>query len=81
MELLADRLCAGKPCRVLYATTRRRTQESAEILSARLGLTVHGEPGLTGPHHGDADGRPWDEIKAAFGGHRTPILTTLRVRL
>jgi probable phosphoglycerate mutase len=31
-------------------------------------LPIRVEPGLTGPRHGDADGRPWDEIKAAFGG-------------
>jgi probable phosphoglycerate mutase len=68
VELLADRLHAEEPCHVLYTTTRRRTQESAEILSGRLGLPVRVELGLTGPHHGDADGRPWDEIKAAFGG-------------
>jgi 2,3-bisphosphoglycerate-dependent phosphoglycerate mutase len=68
VELLADRLRAEDPCHVLYATSRRRTRESGEILSGRLRLPVHVEPGLTGPHHGDADGRPWDEIKAAFGG-------------
>jgi probable phosphoglycerate mutase len=67
-ELLARRLLAEDPCDVLYATARRRTQESAQILSAALGLPVVVEPDLTGPHHGDADGRPWDEIKAAFGG-------------
>jgi 2,3-bisphosphoglycerate-dependent phosphoglycerate mutase len=68
VELLADRLRAEDPCHVLYATCRRRTQESAEILSGRLELPIHVEPGLTGPHHGEADGRPWDEIKTAFGG-------------
>jgi probable phosphoglycerate mutase len=68
VELLAGRLHAEEPCHVLYTTTRRRARESAEILSDVLGLPVHVEPGLTGPHHGDADGRPWDEIKTAFGG-------------
>ena len=53
---------------MLYAAPRRRVQESAQILSQTLGLPVHIEPGLSGPHHGEADGRPWDEIKAAFGG-------------
>ena len=33
-----------------------------------LGLEMHVEPGLSGPDHGQADGQPWDEIKAAFGG-------------
>jgi probable phosphoglycerate mutase len=68
VELLAGRLHAEEPCHVLYATARRRTQESAEILSGRLEVPIHVEPGLTGPHHGEADGRPWDEIKTAFGG-------------
>jgi probable phosphoglycerate mutase len=68
VELLAGRLHAEEPCHVLYTTTRRRARESAGILSGKLGLPVHIEPGLTGPHHGDADGRPWGEIKTAFGG-------------
>jgi probable phosphoglycerate mutase len=68
VELLAGRLRAEEPCDVLYATSRRRTQESAEILSATLGLAVTIEPGLSGPHHGEAGGQPWDDIKAAFGG-------------
>ena len=54
MELLAGRLHAEEPCHVLYATARLRTQESAEILSGRLGLPVRVESGLTGPHHGAA---------------------------
>jgi probable phosphoglycerate mutase len=68
VELLADRLHEQEPCDILYTTSRRRARESAKILSARLGLPVLVEPDLTGPHHGDADGRPWDEIKASFGG-------------
>lgn len=68
MGLLAGRLRAEEPCDVLYAASRRRTQESAEILSGKLGLPVNVEAGLSGPDHGGADGRPWDEIKAAFGG-------------
>jgi 2,3-bisphosphoglycerate-dependent phosphoglycerate mutase len=68
VELLAGRLRTEEPCDVLYATSRLRTHESAKILSAVLGLAVNIEPGLSGPHHGEADGQPWDEIKAAFGG-------------
>ena len=34
VELLADRLRAEEPCHVLYATARRRTQESAEVCLA-----------------------------------------------
>lgn len=68
VERLADRLQAEDRCDVLYTTSRRRAQESAEILARKLGLPVHVEPGLSGPHHGNADGRSWDEIKTAFGG-------------
>jgi len=41
---------------------------SADPLRHARTLPVHIEPGLSGPDHGEADGRPWDEIKAAFGG-------------
>lgn len=68
VRLLAERLYAEALPDVLYAAPRRRVQESAQILSGTLGLPMHIEPGLSGPHHGDADGRPWDEIKTAFGG-------------
>ncbi len=68
VRLLAERLYAESLPDVLYAAPRRRVQESAQILSGTLGLPMHIEPGLSGPHHGEADGRPWDEIKAAFGG-------------
>jgi 2,3-bisphosphoglycerate-dependent phosphoglycerate mutase len=59
---------SGPPFDVLYASPRRRVRESAEILAAALGLPAHVEPGLAGPRHGDADGRRWEDIKAAFGG-------------
>jgi probable phosphoglycerate mutase len=68
VELLARRLAAEEPCDVLYTAPRRWTQESAAILSAALGLAPRTEPGLSGPDHGGADGKPWDQIKAAFGG-------------
>jgi probable phosphoglycerate mutase len=68
VQLLAERLRGEEPADVLYASPRRRTLESAGILSSVLGLEMHVEPGLSGPDHGQADGQPWDEIKAAFGG-------------
>lgn len=68
VRLLAERLCAETPADVLYAAPRRRVRESAQILSGTLGLPVRIEPELSGPDHGEADGRLWDEIKAAFGG-------------
>jgi probable phosphoglycerate mutase len=52
VELLARRLRAEEPCDVLYTTSRRRTQESAGILSDALDLPIHVEPDLTGwPEH------------------------------
>jgi 2,3-bisphosphoglycerate-dependent phosphoglycerate mutase len=70
--LLAARLRrqheSGEPVDVLYSATRRRVRESAQILSETLGLPARVEPGLNGPRHGEADGRSWQEIKAAFGG-------------
>jgi probable phosphoglycerate mutase len=68
VALLAERLSAAEPPGVLYASPRRRTLESAGILAAALGLEVRVEPGLRGPDHGQADGKPWEEINAAFGG-------------
>ena len=68
VRLLAERLCGEAAAHVLYAAPRRRVQESAQILSRTLGLPVLIEPGLSGPHHGEADGQSWDEVKAAFGG-------------
>jgi 2,3-bisphosphoglycerate-dependent phosphoglycerate mutase len=53
---------------VLYCAPRRRVVETAQILGAALGLAERVHPGLDGPRHGEADGRPWDQIIAEFGG-------------
>jgi probable phosphoglycerate mutase len=72
MTRLAHRLReeheTGTPVTALYAAPRRRVQESAEILSGALSLPVRTEPALSGPRHGEADGRRWEDIKSAFGG-------------
>ncbi|WP_254665455.1 histidine phosphatase family protein [Frankia sp. CgMI4] len=52
---------------VVYAGPRRRVRETAAVISLRLGLTPHIEPRLSGPAHGDADGKPWTDIWEAFG--------------
>jgi 2,3-bisphosphoglycerate-dependent phosphoglycerate mutase len=66
---LARRLRAdSRPIDVLYAAPRRRCQETGRILADTLDLPLHTEPGLDGPRHGQADGQPWHEVKAAFGG-------------
>lgn len=71
VERLAARLTrehADHPFDVVYTTPRRRVQETAEIVTRTLGLPVVVEADLRGPDHGEADGRPWHDIKTAFGG-------------
>ncbi|MGH3467455.1 MAG: histidine phosphatase family protein [Thermocrispum sp.] len=71
VERLAVRITrehAEHPFDVAYATPRRRVRETAEIVTRALGLSAVVEAELLGPDHGDADGRPWHEIKTAFGG-------------
>lgn len=59
---LAGLVGGEKTCTGLTGLGRRQVQ----LLAARL-RDEH-EPGLSGPHHGDADGQPWTDIKTAFGG-------------
>lgn len=72
VQLLAARLRHeqdnGARFDVLYSAPRRRVVETAQILGAALGLTERVCAGLNGPRHGDADGRPWAQITAEFGG-------------
>jgi probable phosphoglycerate mutase len=71
VEHLARRLIrehADWPFKIVYTTPRRRVRETAEIVTHALGLPAIVEAGLRGPDHGDADGRPWHEITAEFGG-------------
>ncbi|MBL7495671.1 histidine phosphatase family protein [Frankia sp. CNm7] len=70
-EQLAKRLAsehAIRPYNNLYATPRRRVVETARIVANTLNLPETVETELRGPDHGEADGRPWTEIKTAFGG-------------
>ena len=39
-----------------------------DIVAARLDLAYQCDTDLRGPDHGDADGRPWADVKQAFGG-------------
>ncbi|MGF1425042.1 histidine phosphatase family protein [Kitasatospora sp. LaBMicrA B282] len=59
---------ALRPFTALYAGPRLRLQQTGQILARALGLRLVVEPLLDGPLHGEADGRPWREIKDAFGG-------------
>jgi 2,3-bisphosphoglycerate-dependent phosphoglycerate mutase len=72
VQLLAARLRQeqedGKGFDVLYCAPRRRVIETAQILGSALRLTAQVYPGLAGPRHGEADGRPWEQIMAEFGG-------------
>ncbi|MFY1668757.1 histidine phosphatase family protein [Plantactinospora sp. WMMB334] len=68
---LAARLTAeqdGRPYSVFYSTPRRRVVETAEIITEALRVPANVEPDLRGVDHGDADGRPWADIKTAFQG-------------
>jgi probable phosphoglycerate mutase len=54
---------------VLYTSPRPRTRESAAILTDLLDLDPIVLDDLRGPDHGNADGHPWAQVKAAFGGN------------
>jgi probable phosphoglycerate mutase len=68
---LAARLAAehaARPYGVFYTTPRLRVVQTAEIITQALRLAPTVEPELRGPDHGDADGRPWVDVKTAFQG-------------
>jgi 2,3-bisphosphoglycerate-dependent phosphoglycerate mutase len=70
-EKLATRLAqeqSVRPFDVAYGTPRRRVRETIDIIGAKLSVPFTILDQLRGPDHGDADGRPWHEIKTAFGG-------------
>jgi probable phosphoglycerate mutase len=62
------RLHAERPFDVMFVSPRLRVRETAAPIAAALGLSPVVEPRLSGPDHGEADGKPWSEIWAAFGG-------------
>lgn len=68
---LAARLAAehcSRPFQAFYGTPRLRVRETIEIISSVLPVGPTIVDDLRGPDHGDADGRPWHEVKSAFGG-------------
>jgi len=68
---LAKRLAADhsvRPFEAFYATPRLRVRQTAQAVTDALGVRPTIVDDLRGPDHGDADGRPWREIKTAFGG-------------
>jgi probable phosphoglycerate mutase len=71
VERLAARLTRehrARPFEVFYGTPRRRVRETIDIINGVLPTPVVIVDDLRGPDHGDADGRPWHEIKTAFAG-------------
>ncbi|MCX5277759.1 MULTISPECIES: histidine phosphatase family protein [Streptomyces] len=58
----------AQPFTALYAGPRLRLRQTGEILSQALRLEMRIEPGLDGPVHGAADGRPWFDVKTAADG-------------
>jgi probable phosphoglycerate mutase len=71
VERLAARLAAEhavRPFSAVYGTPRRRVRDTIQIISAALPVPVTIVDDLRGPDHGDADGRPWHEVKTVFGG-------------
>jgi probable phosphoglycerate mutase len=73
MQWAADRIAAEYPgtprITTVHTGPRLRLRQSAELLAHTLNVPVVVEPGLDGPIHGDADGRPWREVTAEFRGH------------
>lgn len=70
-ERLAQRLARHPPARpiqAIYTTPLRRAHESAAIIGAYLAIDTQIVPGLAEQDHGSADGRPWTEVVAEYGG-------------
>lgn len=71
VERLAARLAdehEERPYTAFYATPRRRVIQTADIIAQALCVPITIDPELRGPDHGDADGRPWADVKTAFRG-------------
>jgi probable phosphoglycerate mutase len=68
--LLAARLrrefAVGQPLARVYASPRRRAQETAELVADAVRAPVRYDDRLTDPNLGLADGRSWSEIRAAL---------------
>jgi probable phosphoglycerate mutase len=69
--LLAARLAdlhAERAFDVVLSSPRPRVAECAGVIAARLGRPVILVDALRGQEFGAADGRPWSDVVAAFGG-------------
>jgi alpha-ribazole phosphatase/probable phosphoglycerate mutase len=65
VELVARRL-ASEPISAIYASPRRRTLESAEIIATRHGCGIQTENNLCEIDFGDFEGRTYDEISQRY---------------
>jgi probable phosphoglycerate mutase len=59
---------AADPVAAVYSTRLRRARETAEVVADGLDLPVRFLPQLRYPDYGQAEGRPWAEVYAAFPG-------------
>ena len=74
-ERLAQRLAveqAEAPITAAYTTPLPRARETADIIAARLGISITVEDDLREPDYGSGDGQPWAQVVDAF--HRIPAL-------
>ena len=80
---LADRL-ASEHVDAIYASDLSRARETAEIVGARLGLTVAIDPGLREKHWGNWEGLTGDERAAvehvgeSTEEHRDRVMAAIR---
>jgi probable phosphoglycerate mutase len=69
---LARRLAgehAHQPFDAFLTAPRLRVRQTADEITAQLGVPAVVHDGLRGPDHGDSDGRPWRVVRDAFGGN------------
>lgn len=52
---------------IIYCSPRLRCRQTAEPIATALDMAMVIDNNLRGPDHGDADGKQWSDIKAAFG--------------
>lgn len=71
VEQAARRLTAEhskQPFDLVYTGPRIRLVQTGEIIGQALQIPVSTDDRLDGPVHGDADGKPWAEVKTAADG-------------
>ncbi|MBV9026694.1 MAG: histidine phosphatase family protein [Streptomycetaceae bacterium] len=64
---LAHEHTDGRPIGVIYTSPLRRARESANLIARALGIEPVIDTNLREPDYGNADGRPWKQVVAAFG--------------